>query len=64
MEESLTLEELAEYLKINKHTLYKMVEKEKLLALKIANQWRFKKGKIENWLEEHENGYPSIKAKK
>jgi len=33
MEELLTIEELAEYLKISKHTLYKMVEKGKLPAL-------------------------------
>lgn len=64
MEELLTIEELAEYLKISKHTLYKMVEKGKLPALKIANQWRFKKGKIEKWLEEHENEYLGKKAKK
>ena len=64
MEELLTIEELAEYLKISKHTLYKMVEKGKLPALKIANQWRFKKDKIEAWLREHENKYTSRKAKK
>lgn len=51
MDELLTLEELADYLKISKHTLYKMVEKGKLPALKIANQWRFKKEDINKWVE-------------
>jgi len=51
MDELLTLGELAEYLKISKHTLYKMVEKGKLPALKIANQWRFKKEDINKWVE-------------
>lgn len=51
MEELLTLEELARYLKISKPTLYKMVEKGKIPALKIANQWRFKKDDINRWLE-------------
>ncbi len=51
MEELLTLEELAKYLKISKHTLYKMLEREKIPALKIANQWRFKKSDIDKWLE-------------
>ncbi|MHA1304110.1 MAG: helix-turn-helix domain-containing protein [Candidatus Heimdallarchaeaceae archaeon] len=51
MEELLTLEELAKYLKISKPTLYKMVEKGKIPALKIANQWRFKKDDINRWLE-------------
>jgi len=64
MEELLTIEELAEYLKISKHTLYKMVEKGKIPALKIANRWRFKKRKIEKWLEEHENHYPNRRDKR
>jgi len=51
MEELFTLEELAKYLKISKPTLYKMVEKGKIPALKIANQWRFKKDDITRWLE-------------
>ena len=51
MEELFTLEELARYLKISKPTLYKMVEKGKIPALKIANQWRFKKDDINRWLE-------------
>ncbi len=51
MEELLTIEELASYLKISKHTLYKMVEKGKIPALKVANQWRFKKEDISMWLE-------------
>lgn len=57
MEELLTIEELARYLKISKHTLYKMLEKRKIPAFKIANQWRFKKEKIDRWLEEHEHQY-------
>lgn len=63
MEKLLTIEELAEYLKISKHTLYKMVEKGKLPALKIANQWGFKKRKIEEWLEERGNEYRGRKNK-
>lgn len=52
MEELLTIEELARYLKISKHTLYKMLEKGKIPALKIANQWRFKKSDISKWIEQ------------
>ncbi len=52
MEELLTLEELAKYLKISKHTLYKMLEKGEIPAFKIANQWRFKKSDIDKWIEQ------------
>jgi len=41
-----------------------MVEKGKLPALKIAKQWRFKKGKIEKWLEEYENEYTNKRKKR
>ena len=51
MEELLTISELSRYLKISKPTLYKMVEKGKIPALKIANQWRFKKEDINMWIE-------------
>jgi len=51
MEELLTLKELSRYLKISKPTVYKMVEKGKIPALKIANQWRFKKEDISTWIE-------------
>jgi len=54
-EELLTLEELAKYLKISKHTLYKMLEKRKIPAFKVANQWRFKKSDIDKWLETQRN---------
>jgi excisionase family DNA binding protein len=51
MEELITLEELSKYLKISKPTLYKMVERGKIPALKIASQWRFKKDDIDGWVE-------------
>ena len=51
MEELITLEELSRYLKISKPTLYKMVEKGKIPALKIGSQWRFKKAEINRWVE-------------
>jgi len=55
MEELLTLEEVAKYLKISKYTLYKMLEKRKIPAFKVANQWRFKKSDIDKWLEKQRN---------
>jgi len=51
MEELITLKELSKYLKISRPTLYKMVENGKIPALKIANQWRFKRDDISNWVE-------------
>lgn len=46
----LTIDELAEYLKISKETIYKMAKRKDLPCSKIGNQWRFKKEIIDQWL--------------
>ena len=53
--EIMTLEETAKYLKIGKSTLYKMAREGKIPAVKIANQWRFRKEDIDKWLQEIRN---------
>ncbi len=53
MEKLLTLYELADYLKLDKFTIYRMVYRRQLPAIKVANQWRFKEKDIEKWLEEN-----------
>jgi len=53
--EIMTLEETAKYLKIGKSTLYKMAREGKIPAVKIANQWRFRKEDINKWLQEIRN---------
>ena len=53
--EIMTLKETAKYLKIGKSTLYKMAREGKIPAVKIANQWRFRKEDIDKWLQEIRN---------
>lgn len=45
-----TIEDLSDYLKISKETLYKMVQRDEVPAFKIGNQWRFQKERIDQWL--------------
>ncbi len=52
MEELLTIEEFSKCLKISKHTLCKIVEKEEIPAFKLSGQWRFKKDLIDKWMED------------
>ena len=47
----LTLDEVAGYLRLSTHTLYKMAQQERIPAFKVANQWRFKKDEIDTWIE-------------
>ena len=48
----LTIGELAVYLKIPKSTLYKLVRVGDIPSQKIGRHWRFRKGAIDNWLED------------
>jgi excisionase family DNA binding protein len=45
----LTIEELAEYLKVSKETIYKLAQGRKIPGSKIGNQWRFKQDVIDKW---------------
>jgi len=52
----LTLQEVAEYLKVDQRTLYRMLKSKQLPAFKVRNQWRFKKEAIDNWIEKSNIG--------
>lgn len=50
----MTLEEVAKYLRVHKSTVYRMAREGTIPATKVANQWRFKKERIDRWLLERE----------
>ncbi len=52
----LTLQAVAEYLKVDERTVYRMVKSKQLPAFKVRNQWRFKKEAIDNWIEKSHIG--------
>lgn len=51
----LNIDELADYLKIPKSTLYKLVREGKLPCQKVGRHWRFRKEAIDRWLDESDN---------
>ena len=51
----LTLGEVSSYLKLHKATVYKMAQTGKIPALKVGKVWRFKREKLEAWLERQED---------
>jgi excisionase family DNA binding protein len=51
----LTLEQVAEYLNVDKFTVYRLLSDKNLPAFKVGNQWRFKRRLIENWLAKNSN---------
>lgn len=47
----MTIEDLAEYLKVTRRTIYDWLKHNKIPAIKLVGQWRFKKDKIDAWIE-------------
>ena len=47
----LTIDELADYLKIGRTKLYRMAQKADIPASKIGNQWRFDREEIDEWMK-------------
>jgi excisionase family DNA binding protein len=54
-ENLLTTEQVAEYLKVDKFTIYRLVAQKKIPAFRVGSQWRFKKSAIEDWLMRNSN---------
>ena len=50
LERLLTVEQVAEYLNVDKFTVYRLLAQKKLPGFKVGNQWRFKLEIIEAWL--------------
>ncbi len=51
----LTTEQVAQYLKVDKFTVYRLVAQRKLPAFRVGNQWRFKRKLIDVWLNKNSN---------
>ncbi len=50
MEELMTLQEVATYLKMSPQTIYRMAQQGRIPALKVQSRWRFRRSDIESWL--------------
>jgi excisionase family DNA binding protein len=51
----LTTEQLAKYLKVDKFTVYRLVNQKKIPAFRVGNQWRYKKRLVDDWLRKNSN---------
>jgi excisionase family DNA binding protein len=49
----MTPDELASYLRVTRKTVYRLLEKGRIPAIKVGHQWRFDTVSIDTWL--HEN---------
>ena len=53
MEDIMTLEEVAKYLKVTPQTIYTWAQDGKIPAAKLGKEWRFRKSVIDRWFNEH-----------
>ena len=51
----LTVEEVAKRFGINVTTVYRLVQKGKLPAFKVGNQWRVGEARLKEWIADHES---------
>lgn len=49
-DEILTIKEVAEFLKVNERTVYRLAAVKKIPAFKVGNAWCFKKVEIDQWI--------------
>ena len=63
--EVMNIRQASQYLGVSPDTLYKYVNEQKIPAFKLGNRWRFKKSKLDQWMEEKSmEAEPSATKKK
>jgi PTS system nitrogen regulatory IIA component len=55
MDDIMTLEEVARYLKLKPQTIYTWAQNNKIPAAKLGKEWRFRKSIIDKWFNDHIN---------
>ncbi len=50
--EVMNIRQASKYLGVSPDTLYKYVNEQKSPAFKLGNRWRFKKSRLDQWMEE------------
>src|SRR5881275_2911908 len=53
--EVMNIRQASQYLGVSPDTLYKYVGEQKIPAFKLGNRWRFKKSKLDQWMEDKSN---------
>jgi len=51
-EQVMTIQDVAEHLKVGTKTIYSLVQRGRLPGFKVGGQWRFRRKDIEQWVED------------
>lgn len=52
MDQLMTIEEVARYMRVSRYTVYRLAKGRCLPASKIGRQWRFQKEEIDRWVRD------------
>lgn len=52
----LTIKEVAEYLKVNERTVYRLAGAKKIPAFKVGGIWRFLRSDVDQWIKDQTTG--------
>ena len=50
--EILTIDEVAEYLRLTPQTIYKWAQERRIPAVKLGKEWRFRRSVIDKWFDD------------
>jgi excisionase family DNA binding protein len=62
--EVMNIRQASQYLGVSPDTLYKYVGEQRIPAFKLGNRWRFKKSKLDQWMEEKSSQMEAKSKKK
>ncbi len=51
-DEIMTLEEVAQYLKLKPQTVYKWAQENQIPGTKLGKEWRFRKSILDEWIDQ------------
>ena len=51
----LTIKDVADYLKVNERTIYRLAASGELPGFKVGNSWRFKRSELEQYIAAQHN---------
>ncbi len=57
----MTVKDVARYLRVHDVTIYRMIHRGRLPAVRIGRVWRFHKDHIDRWLTSNGTGNPSAR---
>ena len=59
----MTLDEVVEYLRIPRSTLYKLAQEGRIPCQKVGRHWRFLKSALDKWIEGNKHSGPLNKER-